>query len=239
MPTRPMPGDWQRALVVAAHPDDIEYGLAAAVSAWTTAGKEVRYLLATRGEAGMAGVPPEEAGPLREEEERRSAAVVGVREVEFLDQRDGVLVAGPELRRELAAAIRRHRPELVVTGYAGPTWSPPGVSPASLNSADHQALGRSVLDAVADASNEWIFRDLTEPPWSGVRYIAVQETLQPAHEVDVAEHVEQAVASLCEHRRYLEVLSDVPVQEQARRIIDMSTSTEDGRRRVGFRLYWG
>ena len=234
-----MPDDWQRALVVAAHPDDIEYGLAAAVSSWTAAGKEVHYLLATRGEAGMEGVPPEEAGPLREEEERRSAAVVGVTEVEFLDQRDGVLVAGPELRRELAAAIRRHRPELVVTGYFGPTWTPPGVSPAYVNSADHQALGQSVLDAVADAGNEWIFRDLAEPRWSGVQYIAVQEMLEPPHEVDVADHVERAVASLSEHRRYLELLSDVPVEEQARQVVDMGTLTEDGRRRVGFRLYWG
>jgi LmbE family N-acetylglucosaminyl deacetylase len=238
MPT-PMPDDWQRALVVAAHPDDIEYGVAAAVSAWTTAGKEVHYLLATRGEAGMAGIPPEEAGPLREQEQRRSAAVVGVEEVEFLDQRDGVLVAGPELRRDLAAAIRRHRPELVVTGYFGPTWTPPGVSPAYVNSADHQALGQSLLDAVADAGNEWIFRDLAEPRWTGVRYIAVQEMQDPPHEVEVGDHVEKAVASLGEHRRYLELLSDVPVEEQARQVIDMGTLTEDGRRRVGFRLYWG
>ncbi len=86
-------------------------------------------------------MPPAEAGPLREEEERRSAAVVGVSEVEFLDHRDGVIVAGPELRRDLAAAIRRHQPELVVTGYFGATWTPPGVSPAYVNSADHRALG--------------------------------------------------------------------------------------------------
>jgi LmbE family N-acetylglucosaminyl deacetylase len=234
-----MPDDWQRALVIAAHPDDIEYGLAAAVAAWTTAGKEVHYLLATRGEAGMAGVPPEEAGPLREDEERRSAAVVGVTEVEFLDHRDGTLVEGPALRRDLAAAIRRHQPELVVTGYFGATWSPEGVSPGYVNSADHRGLGQSVLDAVADASNEWIFPDITEPPWRGVQYIAVQEMGSPAHEVDVADTVETAVASLSEHRRYLELLSDVPVDEQARQVIDMSTMTEDGRRRVGFRLYWG
>lgn len=234
-----MPDDWQRALVVAAHPDDIEYGIAAAVAAWTAAGKEVHYLLATRGEAGMAGLPPEQAGPLREEEERRSAAVVGVSGVEFLDHRDGVLVAGPELRRDLAGAIRRHRPELVVTGYFGPTWTPPGVSPAYLNSADHRALGQSVLDAVADAGNEWIFPELTEERWSGVAYIAVGELLDPPHEVDVSEQVEKAVASLVEHRRYLELLSDEPVEDQARQIVDMSTLTEDGRRRVGFRLFWG
>ncbi len=239
MPPLPMPDDWQRALVVAAHPDDIEYGLAAAVAVWTAAGKEVHYLLATRGEAGMAGVPPAEAGPLREEEERRSAAVVGVSEVEFLDHRDGVLVAGPELRRDLAAAIRRHRPEMVVTGYFGATWTPPGVSPAYVNSADHRALGQSILDAVADAANEWIFPDLPEEPWRGVTYIAVSELLDPPHEVDVADQVEKAVASLSEHRRYLELLSDQPVEEQARQIVDMGTMTEDGGRRVGFRLYWG
>ena len=239
MPTQPVPDDWQRALVIAAHPDDIEYGMAAAVAAWTTAGKEVHYLLATRGEAGMAGVPPDEAGPLREEEERRSAAVVGVTEVEFLDHRDGVLVAGPDLRRDLAAAIRRHQPQLVVTGYFGATWSPPGMSPSYVNSPDHRALGQCVLDAVADASNEWIFPELTEEPWRGVRYIAVQDMLDAVHEVDVAEHVDTAVASLTEHRRYLEILSDVPVDEQAKQVIDMSTLTEDGRRRVGFRLFWG
>ena len=135
--------------------------------------------------------------------------------------------------------FRRHRPEVVVTGYFGPTWTPPGVSPAYLNSADHQALGQSVLDAVADAGNEWIFPELTEPRWSGVQYIAVQEMTDPPHEVDVADHVDTAVASLVEHRRYLELLSDVPVEDQAKQVIDMATMTEDGRRRVGFRLYWG
>ncbi len=234
-----MPSDWQRALVVAAHPDDIEYGLAAAVAAWTSSGKDVRYVLATSGEAGMAGMKPQEAGPLREEEERRSAAVVGVTEVEFLGLRDGVLVEGPELRRRLAAAIRRHQPQLVVTGYFGATWSPPGVSPGYLNSPDHRALGQCALDAVADAANEWIFPELTEAPWRGVQYVAVQDMLDPMHEVDVAEQVEKAVVSLAEHRRYLELLSDDPVDVQARQVIDMSTSTEEGRRRVGFRLYWG
>jgi LmbE family N-acetylglucosaminyl deacetylase len=236
---KPMPTDWNRALIIAAHPDDIEYGLASVVAAWTSEGKEVHYLLATRGEAGMAGVRPEEAAPIREEEERRSAAVVGVAEVEFLDCRDGVLEAGPELRKAIAGAIRRHQPELVATGFFGPTWSPPGQSPGFLNSPDHRALGQSALDAVADAGNEWIFPDLPEEPWRGVQYVAVSEMLDPPHEVDVTDQVETAIASLSEHRRYLELLSDTPVEEQARQIVEWTPTGEDGRRRVGFRLYWG
>jgi LmbE family N-acetylglucosaminyl deacetylase len=240
MPPLPFPDDWSRALVVAAHPDDIEYGVAAAVACWTASGKDVRYLLATRGEAGIAGLPPSECGPLREEEERRSAAVVGVTEVDFLDHRDGVLEAGPALRRDIAGAIRRHRPELVVTMLGGDTWSRPGVSPAALNSPDHRALTRSALDAVGDAANEWIFPDLAGEPWRDVEYVAVQAMpWEAAHVVDVTGGVERAVASLAEHRRYLEALSSDPVEEQARQQIDAATLTEDGERRVGFLLYWG
>ncbi len=86
------PEDWQRAIVIVAHPDDIEYGAAAAGAQWTDRGKDVRYVLAPRGEAGIAGLSPEESGPIREEEERRSAAIVGVGEVEFLGLPDGRLV---------------------------------------------------------------------------------------------------------------------------------------------------
>ena len=113
------------------------------------------------------------------------------------------------------------------------------MSPAYVNSADHRALGQCVVDAVADAGNEWIFPDLTEPRWSGVKYIAVQDMSDPPHEVDVSATVDQAVQSLAEHRKYLELLSDVPVEDQAKQVIDMATMTEDGRRRVGFRLFWG
>ena len=240
MPPKPFPDDWSRALVVAAHPDDIEYGVSAAVACWTASGKDVRYLLATRGEAGIAGVHPDEAGPLREDEERRSAAVVGVTEVDFLDHRDGVLVDGPDLRRDIAGEIRRHRPDLVVTMSGVDTWTPPGATPAALNSPDHRALTRSALDAVGDAANEWIFPDLAGEPWRGVQYIAVQAMpWEAVHAVDVTAGVERAVASLTEHRRYLEALSGEPVEDQARQQIDTATLTEDGGRQVGFRLYWG
>jgi LmbE family N-acetylglucosaminyl deacetylase len=103
---KPMPEDWSRAVAVVAHPDDLEYGAAAAVARWTGQGKEVAYVLATRGEAGIAGQDPAVVGPLRVEEERRGAALVGVSEVEFLDHADGVVEYGLALRRDLAAAAR-------------------------------------------------------------------------------------------------------------------------------------
>ena len=109
-----LPEDWNKALAVAAHPDDLEYGTASAIARWTSQGKEVVYLLVTRGEAGIDGMTPEEVGPLREEEERRSASVVGVKTVEFLDHRDGTVEYGPPLRRDIARAIRKHRPEVLI-----------------------------------------------------------------------------------------------------------------------------
>ncbi len=237
----PFPGDWERALVVVAHPDDAEYGCAAAVAAWTAAGRDVRYVLATSGEAGIAGLPPEAAGPLREREQRAAAAVVGVSVVEFLGHPDGRLTEGPDLRRSLAAAIRRHRPELVVTMHFGETWTPPGVAPAYWNSADHRALGRSALDAVGDAANEWIFPELADPePWQGVRWTAVSTPVGATHTVDVTAVVDRAVASLTAHRRYLEALSDDPVEDQARRQVEMATPADDaGRRLAAFALYGG
>ncbi len=229
-----VPEDWQRGLVVVAHPDDIEYGAAAAVARWTGQGKDIRYVLVTSGEAGIAGMPPAEAGPLREAEEIAAAKVVGVHEVEFLGYPDGRVEETLALRRDLAAVIRRHRPEFVVLFNFGDTWAP-----GYANSADHRAVGRATLDAISDAGNEWIFPDLTEPPWSP-RLAAVVGP-SATHAVDVTDTIEQAAASLAEHRRYLEVLSPEPVADQVRAVIDMATAPKPGfpaARAVGFELYY-
>lgn len=190
-----------------AHPDDIEWGASAAVAAWTAAGRTVAYVLATRGEAGIEGVAPAEAGPLREAEQRAAGAAVGVGDIVFLDHADGRLQEGLDLRRDLAGAIRRARPELVVTMNPHDRWgSGPG---APWNSADHRALGRSVLDAVADAANRWIFPELVDvglEPWAGTRWVAVASSPTPTHVVDASAQAEAAVASLAAHRRYLEML---------------------------------
>ncbi|MEU6314384.1 PIG-L deacetylase family protein [Streptomyces sp. NPDC047014] len=218
-PLQPMPTDWTRALAVVAHPDDLEYGCAAAVADWTDGGREVAYLLATRGEAGIDSLAPGECGSLREAEQRASAAVVGVSEVEFLDYRDGVIEYGLGLRRDIAAAIRRHRPELVVTLNHRDTWG--GATGGGYwNTPDHKAVGRATLDAAGDAGNRWIFPELlTEQglePWDGVRWVAVAGSTTPTHAADAGPGLERSVASLLEHRTYIEVLTDQDPEEYVR-----------------------
>ncbi len=196
-----LPDDWDRALAIVAHPDDLEYGTASAVARWTSEGKGVTYVLASRGEAGLDR-PPEEVGPLREAEQRRAAAVVGVATVEFLDYRDGMIEYGLPLRRDLARAIRRHRPHVVLSLNRYDSWGGP-----SFNMADHRHVGLAVLDAVRDAANRWIFPELLDQghePWGDVALVAFSGSPSPTHAVDVTGFLDHGIASLREHRLYLE-----------------------------------
>jgi LmbE family N-acetylglucosaminyl deacetylase len=199
-----MPDDWSRALGIVAHPDDMEYGAASAVARWTERGKDVRYLLVTRGEAGISTMPPATVGPAREQEQRRSAHVVGVSVVEFLDHPDGLVEADLALRRDLAAAIRRHQPEMILSinhrdGWGGPSW----------NHADHRAVGRSLLDAVRDAANPWVFPD-AGTAWPGVRFAAFNSSPQSTHAVDVTGYLDRGIESLRCHELYLSNLGGDP-----------------------------
>lgn len=210
-PLPALPQDWSRVLCVVAHPDDMEYGASAAVSTWTTAGVEVTYLLLTSGEAGMQR-PPEEVGPIRAAEQERACATVGVRDLRILDHPDGMLMPTLDLRRDIARVIRQVRPDVVVTAnfdfeaYGG------------LNQADHRAAGLATVDAVRDADNTWIFRELADaeglPKWH-TRWVLVAGHPDPTHAVAVSsEAVSAAVASLRCHEAYLADLPGHPVPEE-------------------------
>lgn len=204
MTLEPLPEDWTRALAVVAHPDDLEYGVASAIARWTRQGKDVRYLLVTRGEAGIADRPPPEVAPLREREQRESAAVVGVSQVEFLDHADGLVEGGIALRRDLARAVRRHQPEIVLSINYRESWGP-----GSWNHVDHRVVGVSLLDAVRDAANPWVFTELVDeglPAWTGTRFVAFGGSPQPSHYVEVTDTIDLGVASLRAHAGYLAAL---------------------------------
>ena len=198
---QPVPEDWERALAIVAHPDDMEYGASSAVARWTSQGKEIAYVLLTRGEAGINGMAPQEAGSLREREERESARVVGVNDVDFLEYRDGVIEYSLALRRDLARVIRRKRPEVIITINYHLTFSW-----CMLNMADHRWAGLGVLDAARDAGNRWIFPELLKEslePWGKVRMVLVGGSPQTTHAVDVSAFIDRGVASLKKHRVYL------------------------------------
>ncbi|HEY4464457.1 MAG TPA: PIG-L deacetylase family protein [Streptosporangiaceae bacterium] len=229
---KPMPEDWDRAVAVVAHPDDLEYGAASAVARWTGQGKEVAYVLATCGEAGIAGLHPDQTGPLRVEEERRSAAVVGVHEVEFLDHQDGLVEYGVALRRDLAAAFRRLKPEVVITMSFDLTWGEEG----PVNHADHRAVGLAVLDACRDAANEWVFAE-AGPAWAGIRDAYVGSG-DPTHFVDVTATIDTGIASLCEHRAYIDGLGgDFDPDEFLRNMAGFVGLASGCEYAVGFRRY--
>ena len=201
----PLPENWSRALAVAAHPDDLEYGAASAIARWTSQGKEVGYLMVTKGEAGIDSMHPDETGSLRMQEEINSARVVGVDSVEFLDYADGVVENGLPLRRDIARAIRKFRPDVLISGNYELTWSS-----GKLNMADHRAVGVAVLDAARDADNRWIFPELLAEgyePWHGVKTVFIASAPNITHYVDVTGFIDKGIESLKEHRVYIDNLS--------------------------------
>lgn len=198
---QPVPEDWERALAVVAHPDDLEYGSAAAIARWTAQGKHIVYALATSGEAGIDSMEPEQTRTVREAEERESARIVGVDTVEFLGYQDGVVEYGLPLRRDLTAAIRRHRPEVVLTINFRETFGP-----GMLNQSDHVAVGRALIDAIRDAGNRWVFTDLGLDPWDGVRFALANGSPDATHAVDVTDALDRGTESLKAHAAYLQAL---------------------------------
>ncbi len=220
------PTDWRTALVLVAHPDDPEYGMSAAVHRWTRQGRRVVYALATSGEAGIEGMAPSECGPLREGEQRASAAAVGVDEVEFWGFPDSEVFNSPELRAKVTETIRRVAPDVVLATYGGPEWAP-----GMPNQRDHiefAAAVRAAYDAMADPKPAWLF--VNGP--GATHGVAVGDA-----DVDAAVH------ALAEHRAYLSVLDpDTPVGKQAQRQVDMTTPAREdfgGRRATGFELVAG
>jgi LmbE family N-acetylglucosaminyl deacetylase len=206
----PYDDSWSSALAIVAHPDDVEYGVAAAVARWTALGKRVRYCLATSGEAGIDSMTPEVAGPLREAEQRAAASIVGVEDVEFLGYPDGVVEYGLPLRRDIARVVRRHRPDVVVIINHREFWAP-----GRPNQADHVAVGRAVIDGVRDAANRWVFRELLDEgldPWQ-VRHVLAAGSAEATHGVDVSEHFAKGVASLRAHAAYLAALGENPLAD--------------------------
>jgi LmbE family N-acetylglucosaminyl deacetylase len=196
----PLP-DVERVLCVFAHPDDIDFGCAGTVARWADEGIEVGYLLVTRGDAGGFDETPRERMPvIREAEQRAAAAAIGVKQVEFLDgYADGTVTATLGLRRDITAAIRRFRPDRILTASPLRRWD----RLAGPSHPDHLAVGEATTCAVyPDSRNPFAFPELLRDhglqPWR-VREIWFSGGPDPDHVVDITDTFDRKLAALQAH----------------------------------------
>ncbi len=179
-------------LCIAAHPDDIEFYCAGTVLKLTRRGVAVGFLLATSGDKGT-GDPAVSAAALartRESEQEAAARLLGVKEVDFLRHPDAELVESLELRAEFVAAIRRARPDLLLT------FDP---TPAYRYHPDHRVVGRVALDAAWPAA-----RDRLSHPSLGAPHETAEAwcfaSPDPDLVVAVGDVLETKIAARLEHR---------------------------------------
>lgn len=190
----------KRAMVIVAHPDDIEFSCAGTVARWVRDGAEVIYVLCTSGDVGIdqAGMTKAKATQIREAEQVAAAEAVGVKEVVFLREPDGMLENTITLRKRLVREIRRFQPEVVITGDPTIVWT----GPTYINHPDHRAASGAALDAVFPAAGQPnLFEDLAEEGLSAhkVRKVYVISWGQGENFVDISETIHLKVEALKKH----------------------------------------
>jgi LmbE family N-acetylglucosaminyl deacetylase len=190
----------ERALVVTAHPDDVDYGAAGTVARWTAAGIAVSYCICTDGDSGGfdRDVPREDIPGVRRAEQIAAAKEVGVEDVTFLGYRDGALQVTQELRRDISRVIRQVRPRRTLIHSPERNWS---FIPAS--HPDHLAAGEAATAAIyPDARNPFwhpeLLRDEGLADWT-VNEVWLTGHPQPDHFVDITDTFDRKLAALHAH----------------------------------------
>ena len=191
-----------RVLVVTAHPDDVDFGTAGTVAAFTAAGVDVTYCVVTNGEAGGSdrAMARADMAALRQDEQRAAAAVVGVSDVRFLGHPDGMVQATTDLRRDISRVIRDVRPHRVVTQSPDRNWDFIYASHP-----DHLAAGEAAVDAVyPDSRNPFAHPELLDveglEPWTVSELWLMGPGGKPGIAVDTTATVERKVAALLCHK---------------------------------------
>ena len=216
-----------KVLIVMAHPDDVDFGLAGSVASWVSHGSNVSYLIVTDGDAGGfdPSIPRLEIPAIRREEQKKAAAYVGVESVEFLGYCDGALRNVPSLVRDISRAIRKIKPDRVVCQSPERNYlRVPASHP------DHRAAGAATLDAVYPyARNPFAFPELLE---EGLDAFIVKEVLLSAHPevnsfVDVTETFDAKVGAILCHNSQLP--DPTTVEPMVRKWLEMSA----GRAQLG------
>ena len=210
----------QRVVVVFAHPDDGEFGSAGTAALMARDGKEVVYVVATNGSKGSSDpeMTREQLIAIREREQRDAAHVLGVKDVCFLGFEDGVLEPSLELRKAVAGAIRRYKPDVVIS--QNPVRDLTGTVFAQ--HPDHLATGEATLAAVyPTARDRMAFPELLEQGLEphAAREVWIVGTSMPDHFVDITSTIDLKVQALQAHVSQIAARQvDEFIPERARRL---------------------
>ena len=206
------------ALVLFAHPDDAEFMCGGTVAAWAKDGCDVHYVVCTDGSAGSndPGASREATAPVREREQRAAAAVLGVRSVTFLGERDGMLEVNLDTRRKVCREVRRLRPEVILAPDPSRLWSGTGY----INHWDHKQAGLLALTAIMpDAPTRLMFPELLD---EGIEPFEVHNLWlssgEPDTYVDITDTIEIKLKALQEHVSQLGPDAESRVRERAQQV---------------------
>jgi LmbE family N-acetylglucosaminyl deacetylase len=191
----------ESAMVIVAHPDDIEFSCAGTLARWVKAGARVSYVLCTSGEVGIAqtDMTKARAAEIREAEQLEAAGVIGAQEVIFLREPDGMLEATMELRKRLVREIRRFRPEVVICGDPTIVW----VGDDYINHPDHRAAATAALDATFPAAGQPnLFEELAEEGFQAYKPRKVYVTGWHQNDlfVNIEDTIDLKIAALRAHK---------------------------------------
>lgn len=188
------------ALVVAAHPDDGDFGAAGYCAQLAGRGWDIHYLICTNGAKGTDDreMPRDRLIALRREEQREACRRMGVRDVQFLDYEDGELVYTRPFLEAIVRAIRIIRPHTILT------HDPTDIILADsfINHPDHRATGTATLDAVYPTARDHLnfpdhLREGLEP--HKVREVLLWNSNQPNFDADISALVDRKIHALMAH----------------------------------------
>jgi len=206
-------------MIVAAHPDDAEFGVGGSVARWTKEGKTVVYVVCTSGDKGTSdrNVDPERLAGIREKEQIAAANLLGVREVIFLRYADQGLEDTPEFRKQIVRQIRVYGPRVVVTSdpYRRYIWH-----------RDHRITGQVTLDAIFPYARDHLaYPDLLaeglEPHKVEEVWFWASEDIN--HRSDVTDTFDRKIAALRCHESQIKEFDNPEAQEWLRqRCVEMA-----------------
>lgn len=193
-------GRW-RALVVTAHPDDMEFGCAGTLAKWVDQGAEVTLCIATDGSTGTQdrALMGRRLHEIRVEESQKAASVIGIHELVWLDYQDGYVEFTLDLRRDIARVFRKYRPHRFIVIDPAPTFED-----RFINHPDHRAVGQASLDVSMTAgTTPGHFPELLDEgldPWRGLREVWINGPGKGGRVVDITSTIERKLEALMCHR---------------------------------------